>query len=270
MSEHDQDLQAYYALGKERARLQNGHGRLEFERTIEIITRYLPSPPRRVADIGGGPGRYALWLAERGYAVEHRDLVELHVAQLRAATGAGDRITSELGDARQLDLESGSVDAVLLLGPLYHLRERNDRLSALREVARVLAPEGVVFAAAISRWAVRLDNVLHLRGYRERPGVGSLIDAAETDGGFAPFEPAGFTACLHRPDELRDEIGEAGLRLRALVGVEGPAGFLPDIAERMADDADRQALLDAARALESVPEVIGANPHLLAVATRPA
>jgi 2-polyprenyl-3-methyl-5-hydroxy-6-metoxy-1,4-benzoquinol methylase len=72
---HEAELRAHYELGEERDRLAAGHGVLEFVRTTEIVLRYLPPAPARVADVGGGPGRYALWLAELGYEVEHRDLI---------------------------------------------------------------------------------------------------------------------------------------------------------------------------------------------------
>jgi hypothetical protein len=75
----DPALHAYYELDKERDRLTEAHGILEFERTKEIVLRHLPDPPSVVADIGGGPGRYALWLAGRGHRVEHRDLMAMHV-----------------------------------------------------------------------------------------------------------------------------------------------------------------------------------------------
>jgi len=77
----DAALHAYYARGEERERLAQSRGEVEFERTKEVVLRRLPGPPSVVADIGGGPGRYSLWLAGRGHRVEHRDLVPLHVEQ---------------------------------------------------------------------------------------------------------------------------------------------------------------------------------------------
>jgi SAM-dependent methyltransferase len=265
---HGDAMRAYYARGEERARLQDGHGRLEFERTTEILARHLPAPPARLADIGGGPGRYALWLAERGYEIEHRDLIELHVEQLSASLTSEHRVSTAVGDARELALPDESVDAVLLLGPLYHLSHRADRVTALNEARRVVRPGGVVFAAAISRWAVRLDGSLRLRGYRQIPEFERFVIDSEQSGWLPPVNIDGFTATTHRPHELAQEVSDAGLTLIDMLGVEGPAGFFPDVDERMYDDEDRQAVLDSARALEHVPEVMGASPHLLAVATR--
>src|SRR5947208_15563046 len=150
METDDDALRAYYERGMERERLSDGRGDLEFTRTTEIVRRRLPAAPAVVADIGGGPGRYALWLASLGYQVEHRDLMPLHVEQLTADAAGVPGIHTAVGDVRDLDLPDASVDAVLLLGPLYHLTHRAERVHALRECARVVRPGGPVFAAAIS------------------------------------------------------------------------------------------------------------------------
>src|SRR4051812_3760607 len=103
-------MRAYYDQGKERDRLLAPKGSLELERTKEILLRRIPAAPAVVADIGGGPGQYAVWLAERGYTLHHRDLMELHVHQLEEL--AHSSIHTAVGDARQLDLPDSSVDAV--------------------------------------------------------------------------------------------------------------------------------------------------------------
>jgi ubiquinone/menaquinone biosynthesis C-methylase UbiE len=144
---HAEAMRAYYGRGEEHARLEQGHGLLEFVRTIEILSRHLPDPPARLADVGGGPGRYALWLAEHGYEVEHRDLIELHVEQLRGSLTDEHRVSTAVGDARALNLPDESVEAVLLLGPLYHLARRQDRLTALRSARRVVRPGAVLDSA---------------------------------------------------------------------------------------------------------------------------
>ncbi len=136
MEADDAALRAYYERGMERERLSDGRGELEFTRTTEIVLRRLSPAPAVVADIGGGPGRYALWLASLGYQVEHRDLMPLHVEQLTADTAGVPGIHTAVGDALDLDLPDASVDAVLLLGPLYHLTGRAERVRALRECTR--------------------------------------------------------------------------------------------------------------------------------------
>ena len=271
-------MQQYYELGKEAARLSSsGAGRLEFERTGEIVLRHLPEPPATIADIGGGPGRYSLWLAGLGYRVVHRDLVPLHVDQLRiaaaaqqadaASTRAG-HVQSAVGDARRLDLGDASVDAVLLLGPLYHLTRRADRVQALREACRVVRPGRPVFAAAISRWAARLDGVLRLRLYEENPNVAGVVQTVERTGVLSPLLPGGFAGFTHRPGQLRAEFSSADLEVVDLVCVEGAAYLLNDLDDRAADDGAWQVILDAARAHERVPELLGLGSHLVATGFR--
>lgn len=85
--DHLEALLSYYERGEERARLTHARGALEFERTKELVERFLPPCPAVVADIGGGPGHYSLWLAEQGYHVRHRDIVPLHVAELEEQRG---------------------------------------------------------------------------------------------------------------------------------------------------------------------------------------
>ena len=269
MEADDAALRAYYERGMERERLSDGRGDLEFTRTAEIVLRRLPAAPAVVADIGGGPGRYALWLASLGYQVEHRDLVPLHVEQLTAEAAEVPGIHTAVGDAQDLDLPDASVDAVLLLGPLYHLTDRAERVRALRECARIVRPGGPVFAAAISRWAPRIDGMLRDRIYLASPAALDLIDQIDRTGMLPPLHEGGFTAFCHRPAELREEIEEAGrLGVMDLVSVEGPAFILGDLDARMADPADRSVALEVSRAIERVPELVGFGPHLIVTGIR--
>ena len=259
-------LLAYYERDKERDRLATGVGRLEFLRTVAVVNRTLPPPPATIADIGGGPGRYTDWLVESGYEVIHRDLVPSHVEHVRRRHG--DAVDAKVADARRLDLADNSVDVFLLMGPLYHLAEPDDRVLALSEARRILRPGGVVHAAAISRWAARLHGVLVDSVHESHPVILELIDEMERTGWMAPVAEGGFNGFAHRPDQLRDEVSAAGLQLRSLVTLEGGATALPDIDERLDDPAKRSLLLDTLAAMEAVPELLGLGPHLLATATK--
>jgi SAM-dependent methyltransferase len=210
--------------------------------------------------VGGGPGAYAAWLAEGGYRVHVVDPVPLHVEQARARGG----FTAATGDARRLEEEGASYDAALLLGPLYHLTERADRVRALAEARRVVRPGGVVAAAAISRFASLLDGLLS--GDLGDPRFRAVVerDLAEgqhrnPDGRVEWFT----TAYFHHPDELPAEISDAGLELEAIYGLEGPGWLLPALWE---DPQGRENVLLAARALEREPALIGVSAHLLAIA----
>jgi len=264
-------LHAYYERGEEADRLaRSGAGRLEFERTQEIVLRHLPPPPATVADIGGGPGRYSVWLAALGYRVVHRDIVPMHVDQVQTAAAAdGVTVDAALGDARSLDLGDQTVDAVLVFGPLYHLPRRADRVQALREAYRIVQPGGPVFGAVISRWAARLDGMLRARMYAKYPTAEEVVDEVEHSGLLQPLGPGSFCGVTHRPGQVRAEFAAAGLAVADLVCVEGAAYLLDDLDARMADRRDWQVVLDSARAHERVPELLGIGSHLIATGFRP-
>ncbi len=264
------DVAAYYALGLERDRLAGGPGALEFARTQALLEWYLPPSPAVVADVGGGPGRYAVWLAERGYRVHLVDPVPLHVEQARLAArgrpGAA-LASAEVGDARALRLPDASADAVLLLGPLYHLVERAERLQALAEARRVCRQGGVIIAAAISRFASTLDGLRG--GYLEDPTFAAVAAGDRRDGRHRnpTSDPAYFTtAYFHRPEELAAECAAVGLLHEATLAVEGPGWLLPDLDARLADERRRAVLLDALAALEVELALLGVSAHLLTVA----
>lgn len=267
MTDAAPELLAYYSQGKERDRLLVGVGAVEFARTVEVVSRTLPQKPAVIADIGGGPGAYTDWLCEQGYTVVHRDVVDGHVEQVRNRHGAG--VDTAVGDARDLDLPSNSVDAVLLLGPLYHLAKSIDRVTVLQEARRVVRSGGPIYAAAISRWAPRLQGILVNRIDERYPSILDLIGDMERTGWMDALEPGGFNGFAHTPDQLRAEVDAAGLEVEALLAIEGLSFALPNLDEVMADRQQRKRLLDSLRALEDEPSLLGLGPHILAVARKP-
>lgn len=265
MPELDPAIRAYYDRGAEAGRLTGGFpsGPLELERTRELILRSLPDRPLQVLDVGGGAGIHAGWLAGLGHDVQLIDPVPLHVEQA-LATGGG--FAAEVGDARALPVADGSVDVVLLLGPLYHLLDAGDRALVLDEARRVLRPQGLLFAAAIARFAALLDMLVRLDSLHA-DGVMEAVAHAVRTGEFHGARHGLFTnAYFHLPDELRTEITDAGFVEPSLFNIEGPGFLVNDFEQRWVDPDRKQAMLDAARLVESEPAMLAAASHLLAVA----
>lgn len=267
------EMLEYYALGLEQGRLEEDFFPLERSRTQELVRRRLPPPPAVVLDVGGGAGAYAFWLAEQGYEVHLVDPVPLHVEQASrtsAARTTGTLASARLGDARALDREDGSADALLLLGPLYHLPERADRMKALAEARRVLRPGGWLFAAGISRFASLLDG---LRGALfDEPLFPPLVERDLATGLHVndTGRPGFFTtAFFHHPEELGAETREAGFVLEGVYAVEGPGALLGNFGARWSDPRHRETLLRFLRLVEREPALLGASPHLLVIARKP-
>jgi hypothetical protein len=125
-----------------------------------------------------------------------------------------------------------------------------------------------VFAAAISRWAPRIDGELRTRLYERFSDIRDLSRDVERTGVMPALHPGSFCGYCHRPQQLRGELRGAGLTVAELVSVEGPAFLLDDLAERLDDPVARAVVLETARALETVPELLGLGPHLLATGIR--
>jgi ubiquinone/menaquinone biosynthesis C-methylase UbiE len=267
------DIEDHYGSGYEDIRLRTGSGKLELERTRELLMRFLPAPPAVVYDVGGGTGVHAFWLTVLGYQVHLLDVVPLHVELARkasAARPAASLAEAVIGDARSLPWPDESADAVLLLGPLYHLTSRNDRSAALGEARRVLKPGGILLAAAISRFASALDGVRE--GYLLDPAFAGIVDGDLADGRHR--NPTGrpeyfMDAFFHHPDELGREVAEAGFEAVCVLGVEGPGWLAGDFDALWADPGGRERLLRIARRLEAEPALAGLSAHLLSAAKRP-
>lgn len=271
MNDHDsaQEILRHYGDVDEFSRLGTGWFQLEQARTQELILRHLPPAPATIIDAGGGAGAYACWLAARGYQVHLLDPVPKHVEQARAASAQQPDhplASAEVGDARRLTWADATADAVLLLGPLYHLIDREDRLACLREARRVLRPGGLVWGAGISRFASLFDSLSH--GFFAEPAFAPILarDLEEGQHRNPTGNPLYFTdAFFHKPDELAGELLAAGFQLMELVAIEGPGCLARDFDRLWNDPAQRERLLAVVRRVEREPSLLGTSSHLMAI-----
>lgn len=265
MERTDRRVLRRYELDDEAGRLwRPGVGELVRLRTWDIFERLLPERGR-VADIGGGPGTHARYLLDRGYEVVLVDPVARHIDQAVETTEG--RAVCVRGDARRLDLEDGSFDAVLLMGPLYHLPELEDRLKALSEAARILRSGGRLLAEVITRHAWILDatakGIVGDAAVRAEFSV-NIETGLSTDPN--RLRDGGFWAYFHRVETIGDEVEAAGFAEPNLIGVEGHAWLLGSLRRLLEEPAP---LLDVLRSIESEPSLLGMSAHVIAAATKP-
>ncbi|MGD9704800.1 MAG: class I SAM-dependent methyltransferase [Acidimicrobiia bacterium] len=247
----------FYEAHDESVRLDFGVGRVELLRTQELLRAALPPARARVLDVGGADGVHAAWLKEDGYDVEIVDVVPLHVDRARVRGFA-----AQLGDARSLAYDDRTVDVVLLLGPLYHLPDRSERMKALREAHRVLRRGGFLAAAAVSRMAVPIDW-LRDGSFAEPQGkaVARRIAATgsdDTGSGAGVFY-------FHTVAELEHEARDAGFEGVVVRGIEGPAWPLVNHT-CPPDDPLVSDVIEVARLADLEEATVGASAHLLALA----
>ena len=263
------EIEAHYLETRESERLSGAHGELERLRTLEILARVLPPAPAVLFDLGGAAGAYAFPLSEQGYVVHLIDPVDIHLEQAKGrSTSSGIKLGSiTKGDARRLSAPSDIADAVLLLGPLYHLVERADRLMALREAHRILKSRGVLIAAAISRFASLIDGLA--RGFFRDAEFRKIVASdLETGQHRNPTNQTAYftTAYFHRPEELAAEVREAGFADIQVFAVEGPVWSTAHLGEAWEDLVQRKSLMEFLSLIEREPSAHGASAHLVAVA----
>lgn len=268
MPDRDQlePVRAYYdARGEsEWYRLENPYeGAVEQDLHRRAFEELLP-PGARVLDLGGGPGRWTIWLARRGHRVVLADLSPglLEIARRELAEAGVEAEAVLEVDARDLGrFAAGEFDAVLALGPFYHLVTGADRELAAREVHRVLRPGGLLLATVMTRYSWLLGVLLE-SGSRRLPDIRRLL----ADGVYRNDEPGRFTeAYLHRPAEVAPFFEANGFET---VRVMASQSFLHLVQEQVADlhehDAEAYgALLDIAYAAATDPSILGITGHIL-------
>ena len=177
MKDKKEIIEHYSKTGAEQNRLQKKEGRVEEERTKNILKRFLPLAPAVVYDIGGGAGAYSFFLAAQGYQVHLSDFVDLHIEQAKKENLISQHKLSSLKveDARSLSYASESSDVALLLGPLYHLTEKKDRILALKEAYRVLKPGGRFLCLEFSKVKDDIINRFYKTYSKKIPQIGKFV-----------------------------------------------------------------------------------------------
>jgi len=267
----DSAFYSHYESGVEKNRLLSGTNNLEFYRTKQILSRFLPKKPVTILDIGGGPGRYSFWLAGKGHSVHLVDVMPLHIQQARSVQRRSKHqlASISLGDARRLDFDDKTFDIVLLFGPLYHLVQRKERVIALSEAYRVLKPEGKLFAAAISRFTSALDG--SSRGWIRDPAFMKIVIQDLKNGQHRNPRnvPEYFTtAFFHHPNELQADLLQAKFKSVELHAITGFAWLLPEFDTLWTNRELRGRLLTLLEMTEAEPSMMGVSDHLLAMGIR--
>ncbi|WP_219836937.1 bifunctional 2-polyprenyl-6-hydroxyphenol methylase/3-demethylubiquinol 3-O-methyltransferase UbiG [Paenibacillus sp. R14(2021)] len=134
---------------------------VEYELTKRYITRYV-QPNDKVLDLGGGPGKYSLYLSELGCQVTLADLSQNNVDfALRKAQELELPLKGLQVDCRDLSgIEDDQYDHILCMGPMYHLMEEDDRIVTINECLRKLKPNGTLFVAFVSSYSFVWDYLL--------------------------------------------------------------------------------------------------------------
>ena len=252
-------------------RLTCPEGTIEFAVTTHALNEYLPEHGR-ILDLGGGPGRYTIWLAQRGYKVVLADLSPnlLHTAR---ATIAEAGVQSKVEDILVCDacnlscFDDDSFDAVLCLGPFYHLTEPADREQAASELVRVVKPKCTAFIALIPIYTFIRRTLAH-KDEQHHLARSEYVSRLMNEGVFFNDVPNRFNAGYGvRPQEVALFFEKHGLKT---VEILADTGFAAPYAQHLAElaESDPKAYEMVMQIIISTahdPSIWGASNHLLYV-----
>jgi len=230
---------------------------VEFLTTLRYAEKYL-RPGMRILEIGAGTGRYSHHFARRGYPVDAVELVEHNTRLFRRNTQPGERVTVTQGNAVDLSfLPSETYDVTLLLGPMYHLFRREEKLRALSEAIRVTRKGGTVFVAYCGNDATILQFCF-LRGMLKDPRYQSLIDPVTFRAGSDPAE----LFELHRREDIEELRSHFPVTPLHFVASDGYAHYIRGPLAEMDEELYRQYLSYHFATCER-PDMVGYSNHFL-------
>jgi ubiquinone/menaquinone biosynthesis C-methylase UbiE len=264
-------IERMYDLQPQREWQRMERHRTEFAMTLRAMKEYLPPPPARILDCGGGPGRYAIELARWGYEVLLFDLSSgcLQMAGEKAAEAGVSLAGYEQGTATDLArFPTESFDAVLLMGPLYHILDEAARRQAVGECYRVLKVGGPFFAAFITRYAV--PRYAAANEPRWIVDYSASLEEILRTGNLPPrgISETEFVAHFAHPTEAEPLCRGAGFEVEALLGVEGLVSLHEEGVNQLSA-AEWEAWLDLNYRVASDPTIHGCTEHLLLVGRKP-
>ncbi|HWP21739.1 MAG TPA: methyltransferase domain-containing protein [Candidatus Cryosericum sp.] len=243
---------ATYEIFNEESRLNRSKAaRVEFITNARAIESAL-FPGARILDIGAGAGEYSLYFAKQGCDVTAVELAPANMEAFRAKITPESPLTLIQGNALNLSMfADGSFDVVLLMGPLYHLRQAADRNRAIAEAKRVCKKGGTIFFAFISNDMVVLTELSY------RPGFFS-----ENTYDHESFKVEDFPFVFFTLEQMREMLRENGIAITREIASDGVSELMEDAINAL-DEQDYAQYMRYHLYCSEKPEMLGRSNHLL-------
>ncbi len=259
----------YYSscVGKEWRRLvRDAYHRLEFQTTLHFLEKYLPEKGL-VLDAGGGPGRYTIELAKRGYQVVLLDMTpaNLEFANRRIKRAKMRDRVANIVEGSIVDLSQfpdESFDAVICLGgPLSHVVDLKKRSLAISELIRVTRRGAPLAVSVIGRWSLLVIQLMLFQHEIEMSIFKQIRDTGDYEGGY------GFTAChFFLPEELREAFNGKGVTIVEMAGLEGISSHHARSLNQLAKNENRWKIwLETHYQTCTHPSIVGISEHMLII-----
>ncbi len=220
----------FYERYDEENRLTRDNARkIEFTVTTTILDEQI-KPHYKIIELGAGVGAYSFYYAEKGNEVVATDITPKHVdiikQKLKEKSGEI-RLSAEVANAIDLSqYESENFDVVTCLGPMYHLKDEEDRIKCIQESLRVLKPGGILAIAYINKHYIIHVVMAHLKQFFTPTFIDEVLSSGITkEGGIECFLPVGF---FTSPTEIEAFIRNFNIEVTDHVATDGLCSLLRD------------------------------------------
>ena len=251
-------LEDYYNNYDEEGRLLSKHGQVEYITTQKYIHDCIHDiSAKRILEIGAGTGRYSIALAREGFDVTAVELVEHNINQLKQKLEGSETITVRQGNALDLSaFKNNSFDITLLLGPMYHLYSKSEKLAALSEAVRVTRSGGYILVAYCMNEPTVIQYVF---------GQNKLSEVLDfhmlTDDWHCISEPKDLFEMI-RTEEIEALDREIPAERIRLVATDGATNYMRERVDSM-DDKTFDKWIEYHLTICERQDLIGASHHTL-------
>jgi len=258
--------------------VQDAYHRLEYIVHMHFLDKYLPKKGL-ILDAGGGPGRYTIELAKKGYQVVLFDLSLqcLEIAMREIKKAKVENKVKRIVEGSVVDLSEftdESFDAVLCLGTLSHVIDKAEREKAASELVRVTKKKAPIFVSVINRYGVFRTILQRLQHLLTDPSHQELISEGVHHAHYChPLEPdGGFTdAYFFLPNELRELFEKKGVQTLDMATCEGLSSHLQEQTKAIYNDSAKwNRWLEILLRTCTDPNILGLGEHLLYVGRKKA
>lgn len=254
-------LKEYYTGGIEDNRLVSKHGQVEFITTMKYIHNH-SNINSRILEVGAGTGRYSLALAHEGYNVEAVELVEDNLNVLKSNIQPDDNINAHLGDALDLSrYKDETFDITLVLGPMYHLYNDEDKKKALSEAVRVTKKNGYIMIAYCMNEATMICF-----GFKE-DNIKDMTEGKLLTEDYHCKSSAEEIFELVRLEDIDRINKDMPVEREKLIATDGATNYMRDIIDNMPEDTYK-LYLDYHLSTCERQDLIGASHHTLDILKR--
>ena len=251
-------LEEYYNSYDEERRLLSRHGNVEYLTTMRYIEESLEgvSDPC-ILEIGAGTGRYSVTLAKQGFRVTAVELIEHNLEILRSKLDGTEPIKAIQGNAMDLSIfPENTFDLTMLLGPMYHLYTKEEKLRALSEAVRVTKSGGHIIIAYCMNEPTVIQYVFGLNNLHEVMELNML-----TPDWHCISEPKDVFE-LVRTEDIDELDSEVPVKRIKLVATDGATNYKREFIDAM-DDYTFSKWVDYHFAICERQDLIGASHHTL-------